>query len=63
LVVNAALANKARFDTMKTFFAGVGEGHAAGIWEDVPKDRPEFREECKKQVIKLMKKRKAEEMV
>jgi chlorophyllide a reductase subunit Y len=63
LVVNAALANKSRFDTMKTFFAGVGDGYSAGIWEDVPKDRPEFREDCKKQVIKLLKKRKAEEMV
>ena len=28
---------------MSAFFAGVGEGHAAGIWEDVPRDRPEFR--------------------
>jgi chlorophyllide a reductase subunit Y len=29
--------------TMRTFFAGVGQGHAAGIWQDVPRDRPEFR--------------------
>jgi chlorophyllide a reductase subunit Y len=39
LVVNAALANKKRFDTMKNFFAGVGEGYSAGIWEKVPRDR------------------------
>jgi chlorophyllide a reductase subunit Y len=39
-VVNSALGNKARFDTMNDFFAGVGTGHAAGIWEDVPRDRP-----------------------
>jgi chlorophyllide a reductase subunit Y len=43
LVINAALGNKARFDTMSAFFAGVGEGHATGIWQDVPRDRPEFK--------------------
>ena len=48
---------------MKDFFAGVGEGHAAGVWEDVPRDRPEFREQYKRQLAKLAKKRKAEEMV
>jgi 3,8-divinyl chlorophyllide a/chlorophyllide a reductase subunit Y len=62
-VVNAAMANKARFDTMKEFFAGVGEGHAAGVWEDVPVDRPEFREHYKRHLAKLAKQRKAEEMV
>ena len=29
---------------MRDFFEGVGTGDAAGIWEDVPQDRPEFRE-------------------
>jgi len=62
-VVNAALANKARFDAMQEFFSGVGEGHAAGIWEDVPQDRPAFREQYKRKVIKLVKQGKAEEMV
>ena len=42
-VVNAAMGNKGRFDEMKDFFEGVGTGHAAGVWEDTPKDRPEFR--------------------
>ncbi len=42
-VINAALANKARFDTMTEFFEGVGSGHAAGVWEDVPEDRPSFK--------------------
>jgi chlorophyllide a reductase subunit Y len=42
-VVNAALGNKARFDGMKAFFEGVGTGHAAGVWEEVPEDRPAFR--------------------
>ncbi len=65
-VVNGAMANKARFDTMKDFFGGVGEGHTAGVWEGaagVPQDRPEFKHAVKRQVIKLMKLKKAEEMI
>ena len=42
-VVNAAMANKARFGEMRDFFEGVGEGFAAGIWEEQPRDRPEFK--------------------
>jgi chlorophyllide a reductase subunit Y len=42
-VVNAAMANKARFDRMTEFFEGVGEGHASGIWEKTPADRPKFK--------------------
>ena len=42
-VVNAALANQSRFDEMTAFYAGVGQGHAAGIWSETPRDRPEFR--------------------
>ncbi|TGD98740.1 chlorophyllide a reductase subunit Y [Methylobacterium nonmethylotrophicum] len=38
-VVNGAMAQAERFDAMRSFFAGVGTGHAAGIWEDVPKKR------------------------
>jgi len=62
-VVNAALANKGRFDEMKTFFGEVGAGHNAGIWENVPVDRPEFRDNYRKHIIKLAKKKKAEEMI
>jgi len=49
-VINAALANKPRFDTMRDFFEGVGTGHAAGVWEDVPKDQPAFRGRHKRQM-------------
>lgn len=35
-VVNAALGSKPRFDEMNAFFEGVGQGYAAGVWEDVP---------------------------
>lgn len=43
-VVNAAMGSKARFEEMRDFFEGVGSGHATGVWQDVPVDRPEFRE-------------------
>ncbi len=35
-VVNAAIAGKARFDDMRTFFEGVGEGDKSGVWETAP---------------------------
>jgi len=62
-VVNAALANQGRFDEMKEFFGDVGEGHAAGVWEDIPRDNVAFREKYKKQIEAQAKKRKAEEMI
>jgi 3,8-divinyl chlorophyllide a/chlorophyllide a reductase subunit Y len=42
-VINAAIENQSRFDEMKSFFGETGAGHAAGIWEDTPSDRPEYR--------------------
>jgi chlorophyllide a reductase subunit Y len=59
-VINAALGNKDRFDSMKAFFEGVGEGYATGIWQDTPVDRPEFR---KKYQGMLAARAKAEESV
>ncbi|MDP3503432.1 MAG: chlorophyllide a reductase subunit Y [Myxococcales bacterium] len=59
-VINAALANKARFLEMKNFFEGVGTGATAGVWEDLPRDRPEFREA---QLARLAKQRKSEEAI
>jgi chlorophyllide a reductase subunit Y len=61
-VINTALGNKPRFDEMREFFAGVGEGHATGVWEDVPRDRPEFREQYQRKLARQVKSRKAEEM-
>jgi chlorophyllide a reductase subunit Y len=61
-VVNAAIASKPRFDRMTEFFAGVGEGHAAGIWQQTPQDRADFRERYKRQLAAQAKKRAAEEM-
>ena len=60
-VVNAAVAGKSRMDEMNAFFAGVGEGDAAGIWEDVPRSRPEFSARFQKRVA--ADKKKTEEPV
>jgi 3,8-divinyl chlorophyllide a/chlorophyllide a reductase subunit Y len=65
-VINAAIANKARFAEMKDFFGTTGEGHASGVWESaqgVPQDNPGFKADQRRQVIKMAKKRKAEEMI
>jgi chlorophyllide a reductase subunit Y len=65
-VINAAIGNKARFEEMKNFFGDIGEGHTSGVWEPangVPKDRPEFKADQRRQAEKLAKKRKAEEMI
>lgn len=61
-VVNAALANKDRFNSMTDFFEGVGTEHATGVWEDVPLDRPEFKADVRRKLDKAIAKLKAEEM-
>ncbi|GEO80564.1 chlorophyllide a reductase subunit Y [Pararhodospirillum oryzae] len=38
-VVNAAIANKGRFEAMKSFFSGVGSGDVAGVWSEAPRCR------------------------
>jgi chlorophyllide a reductase subunit Y len=62
LVVNAALGNQARFDEMAAFFGDAGKGYAAGVWQESPHDRPQFRERYKLKLGALAAKRKAEEM-
>jgi 3,8-divinyl chlorophyllide a/chlorophyllide a reductase subunit Y len=59
-VINGALGNKGRFDTMRDFFEGVGEGYSSGIWEDTPSDRPDFK---KKYAAKMVASAKAEEAI
>jgi chlorophyllide a reductase subunit Y len=59
-VVNTALSNKARFADMRDFFEGVGTGHAAGVWETLPRDRPEYRAQ---RLIQLSKRPKSEEAI
>jgi 3,8-divinyl chlorophyllide a/chlorophyllide a reductase subunit Y len=60
-VLNAAIANQPRFDQMREFFSGVGEGFAAGVWEDRPRDRADFRERYKRQLERQAKVAKVEE--
>jgi 3,8-divinyl chlorophyllide a/chlorophyllide a reductase subunit Y len=71
-VINNAIGNKHRFDTMEAFFHGVGRDHTAGVWEsgvgsptanDVPQDRPDFKAFYRRQLDKLAKRRKAEAMI
>jgi 3,8-divinyl chlorophyllide a/chlorophyllide a reductase subunit Y len=62
-VINAALGNQARFDAMSAFFGDTGKGDRAGVWEDTPQLRPEFRADTRRQLEKAAKKRKAEEMI
>lgn len=56
-ILNAAIANKHRFDKMKDFFGETGKGDRAGIWEDTPELRPEFRERNAKQRARAEKAR------
>ncbi len=42
-VVNAALAGRGRFAEMRAFFEGVGLDDAAGVWDDTPRARTEFK--------------------
>jgi len=51
-VINGALANRSRFDTMQSFFEGVGTGYAAGVWSDQPQDHPEFKAKYARQRAK-----------
>lgn len=62
-VVNTAIANKGRFDAMSEFFGETGQGDRAGVWEGVPEMHPEFRADTRRQVIKIQKRLKAEQML
>ncbi|RZL36969.1 MAG: chlorophyllide a reductase subunit Y [Rubrivivax sp.] len=62
-VVNAAMANKHRFDQMREFFGETGQGDRAGVWTETPVLHPEFRADTRRQVIKIQKRRQAEQMV
>jgi chlorophyllide a reductase subunit Y len=42
------LGNQSRFDEMNDFFAGVGAGFAAGVWSEMPIERPAVRKKSRK---------------
>jgi len=58
-LVNTAMAQKDRFDGMKAFFEGVGQGYAAGVWEDLPKDHPDFKAKFARKLAKQLKDQEA----
>ncbi|MEM6637798.1 MAG: chlorophyllide a reductase subunit Y [Pseudomonadota bacterium] len=62
-VVNAAIANKDRMDSMKSFFEGVGTSDAAGVWEGDPNLQPQFRAAHQKKLEKAARAAKAAEMI
>ncbi|WP_295682418.1 chlorophyllide a reductase subunit Y [uncultured Nevskia sp.] len=62
-VINAAMANRDRFLAMDEFFEGVGKGDNAGVWEELPKARPEFRASYAKKMEKARKASKVEEPI
>jgi chlorophyllide a reductase subunit Y len=40
---------------MRAFFEQVGTGHAAGIWQQTPRDRPEFRQQYQRSLKQAVK--------
>lgn len=62
-VINAAIAGKARFESMRAFFESVGEGDNAGVWNDVPKDNRAYRDAYRRKLAKQAQSRKSEEMI
>ncbi|WP_420556503.1 chlorophyllide a reductase subunit Y [Roseovarius sp.] len=62
-VVNAAIANKGRMDRMREFFEGVGTGDTAGVWEDQPNVREDFRATNLKKLEKQQRAAKAAQMI
>ncbi len=62
-VINAAMANRDRFLAMDEFFEGVGKGDNAGVWEELPKARPEFRASYATKMEKARKASKVEEPI
>jgi chlorophyllide a reductase subunit Y len=62
-VVNAAMSNKDRMASMKTFFEGVGHEDTAGVWEGAPNLQPQFRALNAKKLERAAKAAKAAEMI
>lgn len=51
-VINSALAGRSRFDAMRSFFTGVGAGDRAGIWQQMPVIRPEYRDQYRRKILR-----------
>ncbi|MEM9098348.1 MAG: chlorophyllide a reductase subunit Y [Pseudomonadota bacterium] len=59
-VINGAMGSQDRFDRMRDFFEGTGEGENAGVWEATPKHRPEFRKKYARNLERMQAKEKAD---
>jgi len=62
-VVNAAIGNKDRMESMRNFFEGVGSGDTAGVWEGAPNIDEGFRAHRQKKLEKAARAAKAAEMI
>jgi chlorophyllide a reductase subunit Y len=60
---HTAMESKPRFEAMKEFFEGIGSGDTAGIYQEPPVIRPEFREQTRKALARLAKQRSSEAMI
>ncbi|MEL6575111.1 MAG: nitrogenase component 1, partial [Pseudomonadota bacterium] len=62
-VVAGAIAGKTRMDAMRAFFEGVGTGMSAGVWEETPKERPDFRKKFARQLERMRERQGREEEI
>ena len=62
-VVNAALNNRERFRDMQAFFAGVGSGDTAGIWQEQPQEHTEFRDQMRRRRERQLATRNVEDAI
>jgi len=58
-VLNAAMSNKSRFAEMDEMFNGIGTGDKSGVWQNTPKEFPQFRAMMKRKNEKAAKARKS----
>jgi chlorophyllide a reductase subunit Y len=58
-IIRTAIAGKARFDTMQTFFEGVGVGDKAGVWSETPVAHPTFRDDHRRRLEKAARARRS----
>jgi chlorophyllide a reductase subunit Y len=62
-VINAAIAGRYRFERMTSFFDGVGTGEKAGVWSELPVERPAFKEQRRRRREKNAAARTVEEPI
>jgi chlorophyllide a reductase subunit Y len=58
-IIGTAIEGKARFDTMQTFFEGVGVGDRAGVWSETPVAHPTFRDDHRRRLEKAARARRS----